>query len=364
MEQSTIGEMKTPLYEKHLALGAKMVDFCGWKMPLYYQGIIHEHHAVRKQAGIFDISHMGRIHVEGKEAEPFLDYLSTNLITGKQTGSATYTVWCRENGMCIDDVIVYKESSEAFFIVANASNRNKDLSHLQEQSRYFEVQINDCFQDGILALQGPKAEWIASRLFPNAVEIKSMHFTSESFQGEKLILSRTGYTGAGGFEIYASGGVIKALWDAFLEQGRDAGLVPAGLGARDTLRLEMGYALYGHELSDGIAANESVARWTIKWNKESFLGKEALTALEHSLACRSEVGLLLVDKGVAREGYAVLKEGKKIGKITSGAFSPTLNCSIAIVLVDIVLSTGDIVDISIRDHSVRAEVVKLPFIKH
>lgn len=355
--------MKTALYEKHVALGAKMVDFCGWSMPLFYRGIIPEHHAVRNQAGIFDISHMGRISVIGNQAEDLLDYLSTNLIAGKKEKTATYTVLCKADGTCVDDVIVYKRSPHAFFVVANAANRQKDLAHIIGHARAFDVHVEDHYHDGILAVQGPKAESIVVRLFPGAANIKAMHFETVVFDGEEIVLSRTGYTGAGGFELYASNPAIVKLWDRFLEDGRDAGIRPAGLGARDTLRLEMGFALYGHELSEDIAASETVAAWTIKWDKHDFLGKQALKALEQSSNKRSEAALLLLDKGVAREGYPVFKGDRAIGRLTSGTFSPTLNQSIAIALVEGVLDPGEIVEIGIRDHRVRAQAVKLPFLK-
>lgn len=355
--------MRTVLYDKHIALGAKMVDFTGWEMPLSYKGIISENHAVRNRAGIFDISHMGRIQVIGNDAELFMDYLSTNAIKGKKEGSATYTVWCRDNGMCVDDVLVYKKTSQQFFVVANASNREKDFAHLIEQAASFDVHIEDRFNDAIIAVQGPKAENIANRIFPGASEIKPMHFKSMVFQGEEIILSRTGYTGSGGYEILGSPNSISCLWDVFLLEGRDEGIEPAGLGARDTLRLEMGYALYGHELSEGIAANESVAAWTIKWEKEDFLGKDALQKLESSSQKRSESGLILLEKGVAREGYPVFKEDQVIGKITSGTFSPTLNQSIAIAIHQNLLSPGDQIEIGIREHRVKAQIVKLPFLK-
>lgn len=364
MEQSTTSEMKTALFERHVSLNAKMIDFCGWKMPLCYKGIIPEHHAVRNHAGIFDISHMGRVAIVGKDAERFLDYLSTNLIEGKKDGSATYTVWCRANGMCVDDVLIYRQSPTEFFTIVNASNRQKDLFHLMEQARSFDVKIEDRFHEGILAVQGPKADALINRIFPEAEKIKPMHFQTVMFKGENVILSRTGYTGAGGFEIFGPNPSIINLWDLILQEGRDFEIQPIGLGARDTLRLEMGYALYGHELSEEIAASESVAAWTIKWSKKDFLGKEALNSLERSPSKRFESGLILSDKGVAREGYPVLKEGRIIGKVTSGSFSPSLNQSVAIALVSEALNPGEQIEIAIREHRVRAHAAKLPFWNH
>lgn len=350
--------MKTALYENHLALGAKMVNFAGWDMPVQYTGIIPEHLAVRNGAGIFDVSHMGRILVEGNEAEKLLDYLSTNKIAGKPDLSATYTVWANASGSCVDDVIVYKQDQRHFFVVVNASNRQKDLDHLKRYSQAFDVKVHDLFStDGILAVQGPKAFEAGSRIFPEAPQIKPMTFLTVDYHGQSIILSGTGYTGAGGFEVYAPFPVIVELWDRFLKEG----ILPAGLGARDTLRLEMGYALYGHELDESIYPSESVSSWTVKWNKRDFLGKEAMQQLEGSAKKRTEYGIVLLDKGIAREGYSVFQNGSPIGKVTSGTQSPSLNKAIAIILVEGQLKTGDRVEVQIRQNRTAAQVVPLPF---
>lgn len=354
--------MKTCLYHRHIALGAKMVNFCDWEMPIQYAGIIQEHNNVRQKVGIFDVSHMGRILIEGPDAEKFLDYLSTNKIADKHELSATYTVWCAENGSCVDDVIVYKKDNQHFFVIVNACNREKDLLHLQNQGRLFNIKILPLFSDGILAIQGPQAVPLIQKIFSEASEIRPMHFQSVHYMHKEIILSATGYTGAGGFEIYGPSEIIVKLWDRLLLEGQSYGLQPIGLGARDTLRLEKGYALYGHELSEDILASESVSSWTIKWEKPTFSGKAALENLEKSSKKRYEYGIMLLDKGVARDGYSVLKAGMPIGKITSGTFSPSLNKAIAIALVQEKLTPGEIVDIQIRQNLVKAEVVKLPFL--
>jgi aminomethyltransferase len=356
--------MKTALYYRHVALGAKMISFAGWEMPLQYKGIVAEHQTVRQTVGLFDVSHMGRILVRGADAEPFLDYLSTNKIAGKAPGTVTYTVWCHENGGCVDDLMIYKQSSEEFAVVVNASNRQKDLEHLRQQSEGFHVLIQDRFEeDGILALQGPLAEELLSSFIPLVKEIKPMHFMITGEQDQACLVSRTGYTGAGGFEIYASSSTIEFWWDRLLEYGKAYGLEPVGLGARDTLRLEMGFALYGHELADDIAPIETVAGWAVKWDKKDFLGKKALEKLEQSGKKRFQHGLLLVDKGIAREGYPIFKGEKQIGKITSGTFSPTLNQAIAIGMVEEFLDIESEVQVQIRQQMCRAKVVQLPFIR-
>lgn len=352
--------MKTALFETHRDLGAKMIDFCGWQMPVQYKGIIHEHQAVRSNIGLFDLSHMGRIVIEGLEAETLLDLLSTNTVTGKPDGTATYTVWCNESGMAIDDLLIYKVSKTEFFIVVNAANREKDLAHLLHYSTSHDVNIYDRYhEDGILAVQGPKSLQFLSSLFPEVEHLPHMHFISLPYEGENIIISRTGYTGEAGFEIYASNPIIVSLWHFLLDKGRPYGIEPIGLGARDTLRLEMGFALYGHELNETIMPHESVSAWTIKWNKPQFLGKKALQS--HTNQHRQEYGVILKGQGIAREGYAVLQNGKTIGKVTSGTLSPTLNQAIAIILVDRTLGEGDRIDIQIRDNRCPAEVVKLPF---
>lgn len=340
-----------------------MVEFGGWEMPISYKGIIQEHLAVRQNVGIFDVSHMGRVLIRGNDAEKMLDYLSTNAIAGKNDFSATYTVLTTKTGKCVDDVMIYREGPQDFFLIVNAANRQKDLEHLTGFARSYDVTVQDCYEDGILAVQGPKAESLLANFFVETPGIKSMHFASVLYEGEKMILSRTGYTGAGGFEIYGPSASIVKLWDVLLEQGKPYGIEPIGLGARDTLRLEMGYALYGHEISEEIAPSESVSAWTVKWKKTDFLGKNILEALEQSPEKRSEYGIILREKGIAREGYEVFKGDQKIGVVTSGTLSPTLNQAIAIILVKDKLQLGDRVEVQIRNRKVQAEVVPLPFYK-
>lgn len=354
--------MKTCLYDRHVNLDAKIINFSGWEMPLQYAGIRQEHLAVRNKVGIFDVSHMARIIIEGEEAEQFLDYLSTNKMKGKKDLSATYTVWCAENGGCVDDLIVYKKDATHFFVIVNASNREKDLLHLKKESLPFKVKIIPLFSDGILALQGPRASALMQKIFPEASEIKTMHFKSFSYRDQEMILSATGYTGAGGFEIYGTSASIVSLWDRLLLEGRPFEIQPIGLGARDTLRLEKGYALYGHELSDEILASETVSSWTIKWEKPTFLGKAALEKYENSSKKRYEYGMMLLGEGVARENCPVFKAGKSIGRVTSGTFSPSLNKAIAIVLVQQKLEIGEMVEVQVRQNFVNAKIVDLPFI--
>ncbi len=353
--------MKTALYEHHLALGAKMVHFSGWEMPVYYSSIISEHHAVRNHVGIFDVSHMGKVNIRGPDAEKLLDYLSVNRIFGKKPLTAAYTVWCQKDGGSVDDLIVYKEDSENYFIVANAGNREKDLSHLQDAAKKFNVMIEDKYQDGILAVQGPKARSLITRLFPEASQIKPMHFAKVDRSDIEVIISGTGYTGSGGFELFAGKEAIVSLWETILNMGKAYDIMPVGLGARDTLRLEMGFPLYGHELSDTIAPTETVANWTVKFDQRAFIGKEALEELEREGNKRSQYGIILENKGIAREGYKVFQGEKQIGYVTSGTMSPSLQKAIAIIFVDRNLTLGENIDIEIRGKLHRAVVAPLPF---
>lgn len=358
--------MKTALYDKHVECGAKIVDFSGWEMPLHYgKGIVYEHLSVRQKLGIFDVSHMGTMTFKGKDAESLLDHISTNKIVGKRDGTATYTVWATQRGGAIDDVIVYQRKKDDFFVVVNAGNRQKDLSHVLEEAKSFHVEVQDSYdEDGILALQGPRSLALLEDVFPdeNLGAVEFMQFKEILFSNESLIVSRVGYTGSLGYEVYASNILLRQLWDIFMENGKKLGIEPIGLGARDTLRLEMGYALYGNELSERIAPTESVSSWAVKLKKKEFLGKSALEQLERSPSKRMQYGIVLSEKGIARVGYEVIKSGQHIGTVTSGTFSPCLKKSIAIILAEGKLQEGDNLHVRIRKNLVKGQVVRLPFV--
>jgi aminomethyltransferase len=344
------------LYERHRQLQARMVEFAGWEMPVEYQGIIQEHKTVREKVGIFDVSHMGRILIEGRDAEKFLDFLSTNIIAGKPDGVGIYTVLCQEDGGSVDDCIVYKQDKESFFVIVNASNRTKDLDHIKKHAAGFNVIVTPRYEDGILAVQGPLAQQVVGKIFGEENLPKKMHLKALKYRGEEIVLSATGYTGSGGYEICASKEQTEALWDQFLEMG----VAPIGLGARDTLRLEMGYALYGHELSENIPPTESVSAWVVHLSKEDFLGKKALVSRGTTHYQR---GIILKGPGIAREHYEVLKNNEKVGYVTSGTMSPSLQKAIAIISVSVPLTAGEIVEVQVRKNRVEAQVVALPFYK-
>ncbi len=355
--------MKTCLYEQHIALKAKIVDFEGWQMPISYESAVKEHQWVRENAGLFDISHMAKVWIEGPKSEAFLNYIATNQVDKIRDNRAQYTVLCDENGMSVDDVIIYKESSERYFIAVNASNREKDLAHFIKYGKDFDVKITPNFQThGIIALQGPKSEEILSKFFGQIDELKFMRFDSFSDRGVQLIVSRTGYTGEHGYEIYGDEEAIVELWMEMLYKNPDV-VKPIGLAARDTLRLEMGYALYGHELSDQISPLESIASWVVKWKESDFLGKEALKKIKDQGVKRSQHAIILEENAIARPGCAVLVNGKERAVVTSGGYSPTLKRSIALIMVDGVLKESDKVGVLIRNREIEAKVVKLPFIE-
>ncbi len=351
--------MRTPLYWKHISHGARFLLFNNWVMPLHYpKGTVFEHQIVRKESGIFDVSHMGRIAIVGEDAETLLDSLSVNRLTRRADGSTTYTLFANAQGGTIDDLIVYKYHAEHFFIVTNAGNREKVLAHLRQESKPFKVEVSPCYNgEGILSLQGPLAMGLAKQIIPTLEELTPHHFLETTYLDKPLIAAGTGYTGAGGCEFFVPIASLEPLWDALVAAGAE----PIGLGARDSLRLEMGYALYDHELSETIAPTESVAAWTVNGELRNFLGKAALQALEKSPTKRHAYGIRLLDKGIAREGHEVWKGEKKIGLVTSGGYSPSLNQAIALILVQEPLNSGDIVSIPIRETRADAKIATLPF---
>jgi aminomethyltransferase len=345
--------MKTVLYETHCALGAKMTDFSGWEMPLQYQSAINEHHIVRDKVGVFDVSHMGRILVSGPDAEVFLESLSTNTIKGKKNFTATYTVLTNHQGGSVDDTIIYRYHSEYFFLVTNAANRNKDLMHLLHESKNYQVKIQDHFaEDAILAVQGPKANDVLFSLFPELDALKPMQFLEVSYKGSTFPVASTGYTGAGGFELYPPNSLSVSLWEALM----DLEVAPIGLAARDTLRLEKGFALYGHELDDSIAPNESISKWTVK--DHSFLGRDAMVVP----AKRFQYGVLMEGRHIPRKDCRVMKGQEEIGVVTSGGFGPSIEKGIAIVMLNEELAIGEDLEVEIRGKLCSAKLTKLPFV--
>lgn len=361
---------KTPLNQVHIDSGARMVDFGGWHMPVQYTGLSAEHAAVRTKAGLFDVSHMGEVLVEGARAEEFLNTLVTNNVSKLVDGQAQYTVMCYENGGIVDDLLVYRRGEGRYLLCINAGNIEKDWAWIQAQVKAFpDVKAQNVSNEfSQIAIQGPLATEILQKLtdYPLA-NIKYYHFAEVDFLGRPAILSRTGYTGEDGFEIYAPAGQGPIIWKALMEVGAPLGLVAAGLGARDTLRTEMKFPLYGNDIDQDTNPLDAGLGWVVKFDKpQNFVGKEALQKIKAAGVQRSLVGIKVLDRGIPRHGYEVLDgEGKeKVGVVTSGTLSPSLGFPVAIAYVRHDLrQPGTKLMVKVRDKAYPAEVVPTPFYK-
>ncbi|MCB8814045.1 glycine cleavage system aminomethyltransferase GcvT [Desulfosporosinus shakirovi] len=357
---------RTPLYEEHLVAKAKLIDFGGWEMPVQYAGVIDEHHTVRTKAGLFDVSHMGEIDVRGEDALAFVQILITNDVSKLEDGKILYSPMCYPNGGIVDDLLVYRYNSQHFFIVVNASNADKDYAWITEQAKNFNVIAENLSEQyAQLALQGPMAETFLQRITNiNLSHIKYYSFTHGEIDGVSCLISRTGYTGEDGFEIYVAPEYGRQLWRKILEIGANDGVKPIGLGARDTLRFEARLPLYGNELGAEITPLEAGLGIFVKLDKADFIGKEVLRAQKEQGIPRKLVGLEMIDRGIARSHYPLQKDGQEIGFITSGSFSPTLNKNIALGLIRADLAIqGEILDVMIRGKAVKAKIIPSLFYK-
>lgn len=351
--------MRTPFFENHLKLGAKMVDFHGWEMPLQYSGILDEQKAVRENVGLFDISHMGRFKLKGEDAESCIQNLITNDASKITENQAIYSPMCYEDGGIIDDIIVSKISSDEFLIVVNSSNIKKDFEWIKKHSA--KNTLEDVTKEMVLlALQGPKAHEILEKSIDNIKTLKPFHFLQEKLYGIDCIISRTGYTGEDGFELFFDSS-HNFLWDRLLlSEGRSFGIKPAGLGARDVLRLEAGLMLYGNDIDEKVTPLEAPLKWTVKFEKD-FIGKEALEKNEPQKKLR---GFELVgSKRVARQNDQILYDGKVVGKVTSGTFSPTIQKSIGFCFVPPHLELGKQIQITIGGKNYDAQLKSTRFYK-
>ncbi|MFQ5736350.1 MAG: glycine cleavage system aminomethyltransferase GcvT [Thermodesulfobacteriota bacterium] len=355
---------KTPLYDIHVSLGARMVDFAGWDMPVQYTGVIDEHTAVRTACGLFDVSHMGEIEVSGPGALEAVKRLATNNVERVVDGQCQYTILCYDDGGTVDDTIVYRYGADRFLFCVNASNTAKAFEWISSRICAPDVLVEDVSKEyAQLALQGPASAMVIAPLLDIAPpDIKPFHFVMAQVAGREAMVSRTGYTGEDGFEIYLAPDDAVAVWEAVMEAGRSYGIKPIGLGARDTLRLEMGYPLYGHELSEKISPIEAGLKKYVRFDNRGFIGEEALKAQHEGGVDRTLVGLRMVDPGVPRAGYAVTHNGEAAGVVTSGTSSPSLKTGIAMALVRPALKEpGTGIEVVIRTRSARAEVVHTPF---
>jgi aminomethyltransferase len=363
---------RTALYEEHVRLGGRLIDFGGWELPVQYTGVIDEHLACRAACGLFDVSHMGEVHVEGRDAEKFLNWAVTNNVAKLADGQAQYTVLCHESGGIVDDLVIYRRARDRFLVVVNASNTDKDFAHITALRTLFDGDVritNESARYSQIAIQGRKAETILQGLTETPLApIKTYWLAEGSVLGSiPAILARTGYTGEDGFEVYVPWERGPEVWRALVERGTPLGLKACGLGARDTLRLEMKYPLYGHELSDETNPLDAGLGWVVKLDKGcDFVGREAIARVKEQGPRRALVGLRLLERGIPRQGYAVYAAngGAKIGELCSGTQSPSLKEAIGVASVERAhAANGTRLAVEIRGAKIPAEVVPTPFYK-
>jgi aminomethyltransferase len=361
--QAAMSLKRTPLYELHRAAGAKFVDFGGWEMPVQYSSILEEHKAVRTAVGLFDVSHMGEIEIRGPRALEVVQRLTTNDASKLEIFQVQYSTLCYPHGGIVDDLTVYRLGPEHFFLCVNAANIEKDLAWIVEQAHGEADIINTSAQIAQLALQGRHAQTTLQPLCDIPLDAMRYYWSARGrVQGVDALISRTGYTGEDGFEIYYPAAQGPELWSYLMEAGAPYGIRPIGLGARDTLRLEMGYALYGHDLTTDTTPLQAGLGWIVKLNKGSFIGREALLKERAEGVTRRLVGLELIDRGVARPHYHILADEEVVGEMTSGSVSPSLHKSIGLGYVrPAYAKVGTPLQVDIRGKSAQARVASTPF---
>jgi aminomethyltransferase len=362
---------RTPLYDTHVRLGARMVPFGGWEMPVQYpSGVMAEHLAVRERAGLFDIGHMGQVLIEGPDALEFLQWVTTNDVGRLEVGAAQYSLLCNHEGGVLDDVIVYRLAQTRFLVIVNAANTESDYAWIEGQLarpgrgvRPERVLLRRQAQQTLLALQGPRATQVLRKLVPvDPGQLGNYRAMESTVDGVPAMVARTGYTGERGYEIAFDGTHARHLWDALLDAGREADVIPCGLGARDTLRLEAGMALYSHELTADVNPLEAGLERVVRFDKGDFVGAAALRDAQAAGPARRLVGVELVDRGVLRSGYPIVAAGRQVGVLTSGGPSPTLKKSIGMGYVPAALAAdGTQVAVEIRGRPYAAKIVPLPF---
>ncbi len=358
----------TPLNKIHKALGAKMLPFAGFEMPIQYEGVNAEHEVVRTKVGVFDVSHMGNFFVKGKDALNFLQYITSNDISKLLPGKIQYSCFPNEQNGIVDDLLVYQIDHDSYMLVVNGANIDKDWDWINKYAKKFSVELDDLSdQYSILAVQGPNAPAVLQKLAGVRKDLKNLKYytwTRADIAGHKdVLVSATGYTGEKGYEIYVKNDKVKDIWNALLEQGKEFGIKPVGLGARDTLRLEKGYCLYGNDIDETTSPIEAGLGWITKFTKK-FINSENLKKQKEQGVNRKLVGFKLKGKGIARHGYDIVDvNGNKIGIVTSGTMSPTLKEAIGMGYVPVEKSKpGSEIMIQIRNKEVPAEVIKLPFV--
>ncbi len=357
---------KTNFYDVHQKAGAKIVEFAGFQMPIQYSSIIAEHKAVRSSVGVFDVSHMAEVFVKGEKSLDFVQYITSNEASKLTPGRVQYSSMLYENGGIVDDLLVYKIADDEFMLVVNASNREKDFNWMKENNK-FGVELSDVSDDyNLLAVQGPKSKDTLQKICNREIDLEYYHFFKAEVAGVEMILSRTGYTGELGFELYFTGGIEAAekVWNAVMEAGKEFDIQPCGLASRDSLRLEMGFMLYGNDIDQTTNPLEAGLGWITKLNKENFIGKDALVKVKAEGLKRKLIPLISEEKAFPRHGYEITVDGVKVGEITSGTVSPILDKAIALAYVDInYINENSKFNFSIRGREIPAKVTKLPFIQ-
>ena len=357
---------KTKFYSIHEELGAKIVDFAGFNMPVQYDSIIAEHLAVRNSVGLFDVSHMGEVFVTGNEALQFINYISTNDVTKLTDGKVQYSAMCYEDGGIVDDLLVYRFNENKFLLVINASNIDKDVDWINRNNIFDAVVSNESDDYSLLAVQGPDSKSVIQKICSSKIDLEYYSFLEADISGIPAIVSRTGYTGELGYELYfnCNDSEAKIIWEAIMNAGKDFGIKPAGLAARDSLRLEMGYCLYGNDIDKSTNPIEAGLGWITKINKGDFIGREAILKVKEKGASQKLTPLILLEKSYPRQGYTVIRDGAEIGRITSGTVSPVLQKPIALAYINSdYAQEGNEVFVQIRNKQIAALIVKLPFVK-
>ena len=357
---------QTPLHAEHVALGARLVPFAGWEMPVEYSGISDEHQAVRTRAGLFDVSHMGEIEVAGRDALAALQHVTSNDVGKLAAGQAQYSALTTADGAFVDDLLVYRLAPEHFLLVVNASNVSKDYRWIADRVKAFGdvVALDASARYALIAVQGPASREILQPLTGiDLGDLKYYWFGAGEVAGVRATVSRTGYTGENGYEIFVPPGSAPRVWKALLDAGRAVDARPAGLGARDTLRLEAAMRLYGNDIDDSTSVLEADLEWIVSWDKGDFIGREALADQKARGVARRLRGFEMIDRGIARHGYAVSLDGEAAGTVTSGTQTPFLQKAIGLAYVPAHLGPGDEIAIDIRGRSARARLVPLPFYK-
>ena len=359
---------RTPLHQAHVKAGARMVPFGGWDMPVQYTGIVEEHRTVRSAVGLFDVSHMGEFEVEGPGALAALQHLTTNDVAALQVGQIQYSLLCYPNGTIVDDLTVYRVSDDRYMLTVNAGNIDKDWAHVTQSTEHARDVKDARWRNasegtGLIAVQGPKAEALVGRLADRDVTaIGYYRFARGTLSDVPTLISRTGYTGEDGFELYAPADRTERLWTELVSAGRADGVAPIGLDARDTLRLEMKYVLYGNDIDETTNALEAGLGWVVKPAKGDFIGREALEKVRAAGVQRKLIGLEMTERAVARHGYPVQKDGRAVGIVTSGSYGPSVDKYIAMAYVETALAgIGTELAVEIRGQAKAARVVKTPF---